>query len=124
MHHRGNALDSNSLGEMLVEIVHSGLEIFVGTDDRAFTASVSHNSGDADDAPCPVVQGCLAAQVSDKGSFAIGHEANLVPDYYVFVCDPAVFFTITMGEQRREKVGVTATCARPREFSGTPVSEC
>lgn len=55
----------------------SGLEIFVGSDDRARTACVSHDSGDADDLPCPVVQGYLAAQVADQGTFAIGHESKV-----------------------------------------------
>lgn len=41
MHQRGNALDGIAIGEMLVEIVHSGLEIFVGADDRGRTVGIS-----------------------------------------------------------------------------------
>jgi hypothetical protein len=41
MHQRGNALDGSAIGEMLVEIVHNGLEIFVGADDRARTVGIS-----------------------------------------------------------------------------------
>ena len=57
MLHRGDALDGQAIREILVEIVHSGLEIFVGADDRARTARVSQDSGDgAYDSPRPVVQ--------------------------------------------------------------------
>jgi hypothetical protein len=52
------------------------------------------------------MQGGLAAQVADQNTFAVGHEPNLVPDHPVVAGDPAVFFTIALGEKWGEKVGV------------------
>ena len=93
VHHGGDALDGDALVEMAVEVIHSGLEILVRTDDGTRAAGIPHDSGDADDPPRSVMQRSLAAQVADQDAFAIGHEPNLVSDGYVLVSNPAVLPT-------------------------------
>jgi hypothetical protein len=65
------------------------------------------------------MKGHLAAQVAGERALAIGHKPHLVRHGAVPGDDPAIFLTITVGEEGGEKIGVR----EPQNFRLMPESD-